>query len=250
MNPKKFLSAIVITRNEEARLPMCLEHLSWVDEIIVVDNGSTDSTPSIAKKYRAIMITEKTGDFSVLRNAGAKSSHGTWLLYVDADETVNPSLRDEILALIKDNPSDVAFFIPRQNYYMGHLWPAQDGMVRLIRKDALIGWKGIVHEHAQVEGTVGELHNYFIHDTHRGLAEMVAKTNEWSVVEAQLRLDHHHPPVSWWRLLRVMATAFFDSFVRQGGWRAGTVGWIESVYQAFSMFITYAKLWELQQKKS
>jgi len=77
---------------------------------------------------------------------------------------------------------------------------------------------------------------------------MVAKTNEWSVVEARLRLDAHHPPVVWWRLVRVMITGFWESFVRNGGWRAGTVGFIESIYQGYSMFITYAKLWEMQVK--
>ncbi|MCX6791872.1 MAG: hypothetical protein NT149_02440, partial [Candidatus Gottesmanbacteria bacterium] len=74
--------------------------------------------------------------------------------------------------------------------------------------------------------------------------------NEWSRLEANLRLDAHHPPVVWWRLLRVMTTGFSSSFFAQGGWRAGTMGWIESIYQGFSMFITYAKLWEVQQKQN
>ena len=141
-----------------------------------------------------------------------------------------------------------AYVIPRKNYYLGSSWPSNDGMVRLIRKDSLIRWVGKVHEHAEIRGDVGRLRNHFLHDTHRTLEEMVAKTNEWSTVEAQLRYQHHHPLVSWWRLIRVMMTAFFDSFVSQGGWRAGTVGWIESVYQAFSIFVTYAKLWEMQQE--
>jgi hypothetical protein len=79
---------------------------------------------------------------------------------------------------------------------------------------------------------------------------MVTKTNEWSLEEAKLRFDAGHPPVVGWRLIRVMITGFWRSFISQGGWKAGTVGWIESIYQGFSMFITYAKLWELQQKKS
>lgn len=250
MNPKIILSAIVLARNEAARLSKCLEHLSWADEIIVVDNGSTDLTQSIAKKYGAVVVIQNTEDFSVLRNAGAARAGGEWLLYVDADETVTQALQAEVADLTKGNISQVAFFIPRKNYYLGSLWPAKDGMVRLIRKDALIRWVGAVHEHAEIKGNIGELKNYFLHNTHRTLEEMVAKTNEWSLTEARLRFHNHHPQVSWWRLLRVMTTAFFDSFVRQGGWRVGTVGWIESLYQAFSIFITYAKLWEIQQRKS
>jgi (heptosyl)LPS beta-1,4-glucosyltransferase len=128
------------------------------------------------------------------------------------------------------------------------VWPSRDGMVRLIRRSALVDWTGILHEHAVIRGSTGKLQNYFIHDTHRTLEEMVDKTNEWSGAEAMLRFKSVHPAISWWRMLRVMMSAFWDSYVKQGGWRAGTPGMIESIYQAFSMFVTYAKLWELQQK--
>jgi hypothetical protein len=77
---------------------------------------------------------------------------------------------------------------------------------------------------------------------------MIAKTNEWSEIEAQLRFNNDHPIISWWRIFRVMLTAFWQSYVKQSGWKAGTVGLIESIYQAFSMFVTYSKLWEMQNK--
>ncbi len=116
-----------------------------------------------------------------------------------------------------------------------------------MRKSALMEWYGALHETARMKGAIGRLDAPLVHRTHRTLEEMVAKTNTWSKTEARLRYDANHPPVVWWRLLRVMTTAFWDSFIWQGGWKAGTVGWIESIYQAFSMFITYAKLWEKQQ---
>ena len=77
---------------------------------------------------------------------------------------------------------------------------------------------------------------------------MLSKTNEWSHVEAKLRYESNHPYIVPWRLLRVMLTAFMRSYIYEKGWKAGTVGVIESIYQAYSMFITYAKLWEIQQK--
>ena len=55
--------------------------------------------------------------------------------------------------------------------------------------------------------------------------------------------------MTWWRFPRVMYTSFFDYYIRQGGWKIGTVGLIESMYQSFSIFITYARLWEMQQEK-
>lgn len=248
MNKKNTLSIIIIARNEATRIAECLSKVAWADEKIVIDNGSSDDTAAVAKKYGAYVIEEKSHDFSKIRDIGAKKAKGEWLLYVDADELVTSELKDEITSAVAEETAINAYFIPRQNYYLGELWPAQDGMVRLIRKNALVKWDGALHEHAVVKGQTETLKNFFIHKTHRTLEEMVQKTNEWSITEAKLRFDAHHPPVSWWRLLRVMVTAFMHSFVSEGGWKAGSTGWIESIFQAFSMFVTYAKLWELQKK--
>jgi glycosyltransferase involved in cell wall biosynthesis len=247
MSRKMLLSAIILTKNEEARIAACLDGVSWADELIVIDNGSTDKTVALAAQKNAAVIREAPGDFSRIRNTGAHRAKGEWLLYVDADETVTPELRDEIKHAISSDQYN-AYFIPRKNYYLGHVWPYRDGMVRLIRKRALVSWRGILHEHPEVKGKTGKLEHYFIHRTHRTLEEMVIKTNEWSAYEAELRFHSHHPLISWWRIVRVMITSFFDSYISQEGWKAGTAGLIESMYQAFSMFITYAKLWEMQKR--
>jgi hypothetical protein len=77
---------------------------------------------------------------------------------------------------------------------------------------------------------------------------MLNKTIDWSQTEAQLRYSGKHPKMAGWRFFRVMATGFFNSYIRQKGYKAGTAGLIESIYQGYSMFITYARLWEMQQK--
>ena len=245
---KPSLTAIVIAKNEQERLHACLASLTWVLEIIVVDNGSTDQTVPIAKEHGAKIISTKENDFSVIRDVGLKESTGEWVLYVDADEEVSPMLQKEILHVIGSG-DNIGYFIKRDTYFLGHHWPYQDKVERLFLKSALRGWRGKLHETPMYVGSIGILTNPLVHHTHRTLEEMVAKTNEWSQLEARLRLDAHHPPVVWWRFIRVMITGFCQSFFTQGGWRAGTVGWIESIYQAFSMFITYAKLWEMQQRK-
>ena len=78
---------------------------------------------------------------------------------------------------------------------------------------------------------------------------MLAKTIKWSDTEAQLRYKNNHPRMTWWRFPRVILQAFYQSYIVQQGYKVGTVGVVESLYQSFSMFVTYAKLWELQQKK-
>lgn len=269
MNEKQTLTGIVIAKNEEKRIGACLQSLTFCDELVVIDNDSTDDTARIAKKHGATLIQQSSSDFSTLRNCGKDRAKGTWILYVDADETVTEELKKEIVERLRIanselkkknnaqsdmgnqqiNQSIVGYYIPRTNYYLGHKWPVRDKMQRLFLKKALIRWEGALHETARIEGKMGDLKEPLIHDTHRNLEEMVAKTNEWSAVEAKLRFDAHHPNIVWWRLLRVMWTGFSRSFFHEGGWRMGTVGWIESIYQGFSMFLTYAKLWEMQEKK-
>jgi len=277
MNNKTILlSAVVITKNEEPRIAKCLESLGFCDEIIVIDNGSIDKTLEIAEKFHTKIQHVKGIDFSTLRNVGKDEAKGAWILYVDADEVVTSELRREIINTIGQGTmsrghymgqetvsmgqklSDAnchmsheynGYYIRRQNFYLGYEWSVQDKMQRFFFKDALIRWEGKLHETAVIDGKMGVLTNPLIHNTHRTLEEMVAKTNEWSKFEAQLRFDAHHPNIVWWRFLRVMATGFFQSFIKEGGWKAGTVGCIESIYQAFSMFITYAKLWEMQERK-
>ncbi|MFZ5845084.1 MAG: glycosyltransferase family 2 protein [Patescibacteria group bacterium] len=252
MSPKNLrVSSITLARNEEVRIEKCLAALSFCDEQIVIDNGSTDRTAQIAQQRGAKVVPFSGLDFGKAHNLGLKEARGEWLLYVDADEIVTPQLSSEILEVIqkKGQEQKAAYFVKRKNYYLGHLWPYQDRHLRLFRSQALKGWRGQLHETPITTGATGTLHHPLIHHTHRTLEEMVAKTNEWSEIEARYRFTAGHPVVAPWRLFRVMLTAFWDSFIKQGGWRVGVVGWIESLYQSMSIFTTYAKLWEMQQNQ-
>ena len=247
------ISAIVIAKNEENRLADCLDSLSFCDEVIVVDNGSEDRTQDIAKRMGAKVFNLKSDDFSELRNYGLRKAKGDWLLYIDADERISERLKKEIDHLTRhsDRRKQLnGYFLKRKNFYFGNYeWPYIEKIERLFRKDALKGWKGKLHESPVVVGEIGEIGGYLLHYSHRDLSSMLVKTIEWSKIEAELRFKSDHPRVTWWRFFRVMLTAFLDSYIKQGGWKVGTVGLIESIYQAFSMFITYARLWEMQNKK-
>lgn len=243
------ISAIILAKNEENRIKDCLESLAFCSEIILVDNGSTDETALIAKKQGALVISSDTLSFAELRNIGLKKALGDWVLYVDADERVTSGLEQNILKAVSSNSEFHAFTIERENYYLGnHKWPVTERLERLFIKKYLLGWYGELHESPRVEGKIGKLDGVLRHYSHRTLTEMLNKTIVWSDVEARLRLDSRHPKISWWRLYRVTISGFWNSYISQNGWKAGTAGLVESIYQAFSMFITYAKLWELQQK--
>lgn len=245
------ISGVVITKNAEGLIADCLDLLSFCDEIVVIDNKSEDRTPEIAKRMKAQVYTFETNDFSELRNFGLKKANGEWILYVDSDERVTPSLREAIIKST-NNPINkyVGFRMQRKNFYFGnHEWPYIEHLERLFKKDKLEGWYGKLHESPRVKGEIGELDGYLLHYTRRSLSSMLEKTIEWSKIEAEFRYKSGHPKMTWWRFPRVMLTAFLEFYVRQGGFRVGVVGLIESMYQSYSIFITYARLWEMQQEK-
>lgn len=242
------LTAIIIAKNEEDMIADCIDSVSFADEIVIVDSGSKDKTREIAKRMAAKVYDIDTDDFSAMRNFGRQKATGEWILYVDADERVSVELKKNILSLIS-HQSYVVYKLKRKNFYFGdHPWPTIEYLERLFKKESLIGWKGKLHETPTYKGEIGDIDGYLMHFTHRNLSQMIKKTLKWSKIEAQLRVDAHHPPMKWWRFPRVMWGAFFNSYITQKGWKAGTMGLIESMYQAFSIFITYARLWEMQEK--
>ncbi|HEV2339165.1 MAG TPA: glycosyltransferase family 2 protein [Patescibacteria group bacterium] len=246
------LSAIIIAKNAEHLIADCIDSIQFCDEILIIDGGSTDRTSDVAKRMGARIIKGVERDFAEQRNIGLSASKGEWIFYIDTDERVSTELQNTIIATTRKELQEVYVYkILRQNFYLGdHPWPKIEKLERLFKREALINWKGKVHESPVTKGRIGELDGYLLHYTHRDLSSMLAKTVEWSEIEAKLRYDAKHPRMTWWRFLRVMATAFFDSYILQEGWKVGTVGLIESIYQSFSMFITYARLWEMQQEHS
>lgn len=245
------LTTIIISKNEEKNIVDCIESIKFSDEIIVVDNNSSDLTSDLAKKNGARVISAKFSDFSTQREAGLKAAKSDWIFYLDADERVNEKLKDEILSTIKNEDSKEAYKVKRKNYYFGkYEWKYYAELERLFKKDALKGWFGEIHESPNFVGNVGKLNGFIDHYTHNDLTSMMDKTIKWSDVEAKIRFDANHPPMSWWRFPRVMLTSFLTYYISQKGYKLGTAGLIESMFQSYSTFITYAKLWEMQQKKS
>ena len=242
------LSGVIIAKNTEDLIRGVLDSLKFCDEVILIDNDSEDNTPQIAKDRGAKVFKISTKDFSVLRNRGAQEALGEWILYVDCDERVSMELRQNIIKSIslKDGPS--AYKVLRKNYYFGTPWPKVEKMERLFKKENFRGWYGKIHESPKFDGKAGLLQGYLLHFTHGDLTYMLNKTIEWSSIEAEARFNANHPKVKSWRIFRVMLTSFLSSFIRDRGIKAGSVGILESVYQSFSTFITYAKLWELQEK--
>lgn len=254
------ISVIVITKNEEKMIKACLESVKWADEIIVYDNGSTDKTLEIAKKYTDKVFQYKQPDFATLRNNAMEKAIGEWVLYVDADERVLAPLREEINSLVSftdksalDKVTNSAYAIPRKNIIFGtevNYGPFQhDWVIRLFKKADFESWIGRVHEYGKFKGKLGYAQNFFLHLTHRNIDQVVLKSLEWSKIDANLRLEAGHPKMSGWRFLRILFSELFYQGIIRRGFFSGTIGVIDSISQTFSMFMTYIRLWQLQQSK-
>ncbi|MBI3485315.1 glycosyltransferase family 2 protein [Candidatus Daviesbacteria bacterium] len=246
------LSVVIITKNEQELIKACLESVSFADEIIVFDNGSTDKTLDIAKQYTKKVFRTEVSDFALIRNNAFQETKGDWVLYVDADERVSADLKKEILELIeKDNGNTYA--ISRINIVFGSIqkygpfWP--DWVIRLVKKENFKEWFGEVHEYLRFEGKLGYTKNSFIHLTHRDVDQVVLKSLEWSKIDAKLRLKANHPTMSGWRFLRIFITEAFNQGFLRKGFFSGTIGVMDSLMQIFSMVLTYIRLWQLQQKE-
>ncbi len=249
-NKNPLLSIIIIAKNEEKKLPDCLESVKWADEIVLVDNDSIDKTLEIAQKYGARIIEHKKGSFSDWRNAGLKAARGKWVFYIDADERAPEKLKDELLGIVGKNRGPMAYAVPRRNFILGkefkHSGQWQDYQMRFFKKSALKGYKNDLHELAEFEGEQGYLKEPLIHLKHETLSGMIARTNDWSLIEAKLLLESGHPPMAWWRFIRIMMTELWARLIKEGGMLDGMEGIIYSIYQMWSKFITYGKLWEMQ----
>jgi len=245
------LSIVVLTKNEEERIKACLESVKWADEIIVADNGSSDKTLEICRKYTDKIIINKSPDFDLRRNEAIEKTSGDWVLYIDADERVLESLKKEIQEIIGSSEFS-ALAISRINVIFGKKVAygpyKNDWVIRLLKKSEFKNWVGKVHEYPTFNGKLGYTKSSLLHLTHRDLDHFILKSLEWSKIDAKLRQDVHHPKMSGWRFLRIFITETWNQGVIRGGFFAGSVGIIDSLLQVFSMLMSYIRLWEMQQK--
>lgn len=251
------ISIVVLAGNEENMIEDCLKSCSWANELILVAANSNDNTVSLAKKIIPNIKVVKTFDeynknFSKWRNLGFKEVTSDWIFYVDADERVTEKLRTEILKNINLNNSHITHYaIPRANYFLGkrvkHGGTYPDYVKRIYLKNKFEGYQGYLHEEPIIEGDLVHLKSDLLHYTHRNLKSMIEKTLAWTEMESEALYKSNHPPVVWWRILRMMLTKIWERLIKQQMWKDGTVGFISVIFESFDTFIIYSKLWELQQ---
>lgn len=250
------LGVVTISYNEERDMPVFLEHLlPWVDEIVIVDDGSTDRTAEIAGarggKVKYIRSPRGPGEyFSHQRNKGISSATSDWLLHMDVDERVPPELAREILEAIKNEGKD-AYRYGRLNYFLHR--PMRGGgwqnwnLVHLARRSAL-RFDGMYHEGCVVDSPperVGQLREKMWHLNDESYKERMDKSALYCQEQAT-RLMSRGVRMRWPHLLLLPLAEFLRKLVKGRGFRDGTLGLLFALHSGCAMFRACALVWDEQ----
>lgn len=188
---KPTIASVVITKNEKKDIKSCLKSIDWCDEVIVIDDNSTDGTPTIAKSLGAYVYSRSSGEnFAAQRNFALKKVKSEWVLFVDADERVSKKLQAEIQNAIKRKKDVAGYKIKRQDIFLGKKLRFGEAagveLLRLGRKNRG-AWKRPVHEVWELDGKIDRLKHNLIHYPHQTIADFLSKINYYTEIESEYR---------------------------------------------------------------
>lgn len=241
------ISAVIITKNEEKNIKNCLESLSWLDEIIIIDDFSMDKTLELSLEFKNVKIFQnKFESFALQRNFGIKKASSPWILSIDADEIVNLELKEEILRNIKNQYS--AFEVPTKNYFYGK-WLKYGGWypdyhIRVYKKEEA-NWDNIIHERINTGGNTLKLKNALEHYGHKDIYTTICKINFYTTFEA-VELYKNKERFSIFKLIFIPFFEFINRFFIKLGFLDGLIGFGASIIMFIYKFLVYFKLYELK----
>lgn len=252
------ISAIILTKNEEKNIIDCLESVSWVDEIIIIDDFSQDRTLEVLKilnlKNKLTIIKRRLeNDFSAQRNYALSKTKSDWILFLDADERVTKKLREEINSFLINGKNNFyfGFYIPRKDVMWGkvinHGEMGNTKLLRLVKKGSG-KWIGKVHEQYVSNKKIGELDNGFLHFPHQMINEFLNEINFYTSIRAN-ELFNSNQKVSLFQILFYPKAKFILNYFFKLGFLDGIEGLVLAIFMSFHSFLVRAKLFLLWQKK-
>lgn len=244
------LTVVISVFNEENKIEECLKSVTFADEIILVDNSSTDRTLVIAKKYATSIITQPNDPLliDIQKNTGFKKAKNDWILSIDADEIVTPEMRSEIEELLKKENLKNGYFIPRKNIIFGKQidyagW-YPDHQLRLFRKKKGEFKNSHVHEGIQVDGETGYLKEHMLHHNYETIVQFVQKNMiNYAQNEADNLINKNYV-LSPNDLISVPSKEFLSRYFARKGYRDGIHGLFLSLLMAASHLVVLAIVWE------
>lgn len=244
------LSVAIAVFNEEKTLDQCLASVKgWVDEIVVVDGGSTDKTISVAKKYTdKIIETDNPPIFHINKQKALDACRSNWILQLDADEVITQALKAEIQAVVSSTVPYSGYYIPRKNNFWGHFMKKggqyPDYVIRLIKKGkARLPCKS-VHEQIVVDGSVGYLKEPMLHYSYRTSNDYWKKADTYTSLTALFMKEQNEKKScrNWYvYMIFKPVETFFRIFVRHKGFFDGWYGLVFAYWSSLHYPIAYKK---------
>jgi glycosyltransferase involved in cell wall biosynthesis len=247
------LTVIILTKDVADRIERLMESVTWADEILVVDSGSTDDTLSICRRYTDKILEHPYEGYARQQNFALDHASHDWVFLVDSDEWVPAELAREVRETIDRGASQEGYFLYRDNYFFGrrmsHAGWGSDEVMRLFRKSKGRFADKSVHPSVEIEGSRGWLNNRIRHEPYPTLDEYLEKFCRYTLWGAR---DAHQKGkrANIWRLFFHPAGRFFKMFILRGGCLEGIHGLVLSMMGSMSVFMKYARLWEMQKKES
>jgi glycosyltransferase involved in cell wall biosynthesis len=245
------ISVLLPTYNCEATVRATLESVEWADEIVVVDSYSTDATLAICAEYGARILQHDYRNSATQKNWALPQCRHEWVLQIDSDEVLELGLREEIEAAVAQvDPEIHAFRMPRRNHFLerwmryGGMYP--DYQIRLLRRDQSRWRDREVHAHIMVPGRIETLSHAIMHSDAPCIAARIRHLDRYTRYEAD-ELRKQERPFRWHDLLIRPWVAFLYRYVWLQGFRDGWRGFIYCAYMGMYVFLTRAKLWELDE---
>lgn len=231
-----------------------LKSVAFADELIIHNMERQDEEFfTLAGKFHAKVIEISTPKVvEVVRGQEVANATHAWVLIMDGDEIITKALAAEILELVKAVPR--AYAIRRRNYSLGrsltHGGWGDDYVPRLFHKEIFVSWPATIHSVPIVKGEIVKTKAIMEHHKDENLEQMVSKTNRYSEIESSQYLSGGLPPVTPTTLMRKWWMESLRRGILKLGLLDGAIGIIQSMYQGFSVFISYAKLYEKQHPES
>ncbi len=241
------LSLCIATFNEEKFIHYPLDSTyDWVDEVVVVDGGSTDKTIEIAKSYGdkvRIIKTTNPPMFHINKQKALDAAKGEWILQLDADEYVSEELKREIKQTIDGKAKFDAYWLSRKNYFLGRfltkggVYP--DRTLRFYRNGVAHLPCKSVHENVEVNGKVGYLKNDLLHYADPEFSRYLKRWKRYNLLDAKLLVEEGKKPGFFAYFFGKPLWTFVMMYGRHKGFMDG---WQGLVFAFFSS-IRYAAIY-------